>query len=202
MIGISRAEVENKFKKYDYVIYNSSSNNSKEGIEKFRLILNLEKPIYAKDLKYWRKFKKWKKIFEGCDESTFAIGRFFYMPNAYDKGGEKVEIKHNKGIKIDFYKLFRPYHTTAAFEKLREKMFMHKYENNSDEPNIEAFKSWMRKRAEKGVKGGLHYCDVPAAVLVAKKYNIPYHICKDSFRSHYAGESIWEKNLENLWKKM
>lgn len=69
--GVRRRLIEEKFKKYCYIIYNSSSNSNEQN--RFRMFIYLKDPVLASDLKHWRSNKIFNKIFTGCDKSSFAI---------------------------------------------------------------------------------------------------------------------------------
>lgn len=84
--GLPRAEAEEKFKGFSYMMYSSAGNDSRNGVEKFRVVLDLRQPVKASDLKWWRNRRSFREYFNGVDFSSFAIGRFFYRPGKRDKG--------------------------------------------------------------------------------------------------------------------
>lgn len=190
--GARRADVENAFKNYDYIIYNSTGNKCSEGIEKFRLILALKDPIIASDLEHYRSFNKFKVIFHGCDFSSFAKGRFFYRPSKYDNDHEEVIIKHNEGKPFDFYSIFPHWVKNEAYERLINKL---KFGNIR---NLQTSDKYVNRFMEK-IGYDLHYPDIPKFVLKAKYYEVEYNTAKQIFASKYAGNSKWEKNFEECW---
>ena len=68
------------------MMYSSAGNDSRNGVEKFRVVLDLRQPVKASDLKWWRNRRSFREYFNGVDFSSFAIGRFFYRPGKRDKG--------------------------------------------------------------------------------------------------------------------
>ena len=190
--GARRVDVEKQFEDYSYVIYNSTGNQLSKGIEKFRIIIQLKEPIIASDLEHWRTTDKFKKYFEGCDYSSFAIGRFFYRPSRYDKDHEEVKISFHKGEPFDFYEMFQHYVKNEAFEKIVNKM---KFGNVC---NLITSDKYVNRFMEK-IGYDLHYPDIPKFVLKAKYYEVEYNTAKQIFASRYAGNSKWEKNFEECW---
>ena len=193
---IPRKDVEQQFEDYEYIIYNSANNDTKNGVEKFRVILTLTEPILAKDMAYWRKDKdnrpKLLKFFKGVDISSFDVGRFFYRPSRCDKGGEAVIIKKHEGIPFDFYKHFpAPF---EQFEKLKKQMKASRsapreYEDIDPEEQLEKYKTWF----ENEYPNGVHRCDVPRCKAKAKGLKVAFEAAEEVFAENYAGHSDWRK---------
>lgn len=190
---IPRAEVEEQFKDYEYIIYNSSSNKLSEGIEKFRMILTLKTPVTADDLRFWKKKRKERLagFFKGVDLSSFDVGRFFYRPSRYDKDGAEVIIKKNEGAAFDFYAEFTS--GERKLEEIKEKMkekSERPYEVRKDESyedRLAKFKRWLSSTYPEGV----HRCDVPKILGYAMHNQIDLVEAESLFKEHYAGHTDW-----------
>ena len=187
--GLTRADAENVFSDFSYIIYSSTGNNAKEGVEKFRIILDLKEPIKAEDLKWWRNRRAFRKFFDGVDFSSFAIGRFFYRPSKYDKGGEEVKIVKHEGRAFDFYKMFPKHESCEMFDKIKAKMLngIVKKPKAIDYDGIHKLKEWIASEFPSGV----HRCDVPRVLNRAKWMNVDLNEAEQAFEEAYAGHCDW-----------
>lgn len=184
--GVMRKTVLDLLKDYEFYIYNSSSNDTSNGIERFRVLLPLKEEICAIDLKDYKK-KLAKNVFGGVDRSTFDIGRFFKIPSKYDKGGEEVKIYKHSGKRFDFYALCpKKAHNeiTETFKKIVDEMKFGKLKKTNDiDKAVEDFQKWMLSIFPMGC----HYADVPYIAAYAKGHGIDFWNAEQKLKAHYAG---------------
>lgn len=195
--GAKRHEIEERFNELDYIIYNSTGNKLSEGIEKFRVIITLKDPVKAIDLRDARNEKKFIDFFDGCDKSSFAIGRFFVRPSRYDKDGQEVTITHHKGVPFDFYATFERKAHLAAWDALLDKMraSMAKPVYKKQE---QIFDQWATEKFPAGV----HYCDICSFCLRAHSCGLDVYEAKSRFAERYAGSSKWEPNFVKFFNSL
>ena len=60
---VKREDVMNHLADLDYYIYSTSSNDLAHGKDRFRVILSLEEPVKASDLRHWRSQKSFAEFF-------------------------------------------------------------------------------------------------------------------------------------------
>jgi len=96
--GMSVVEAKEKFKNYDCVIY-TTYNHLVNDVEKFRVVILLKSPVTSDDIKTRKTtLLKWA---ESADNSTFSIGRAFYLPSCSKSRKEHAEIWVNEGEALD-----------------------------------------------------------------------------------------------------
>ena len=86
--GYTIEDFQKQFKDYEFYLYTSSSHSEEK--HKYRVILPLEEPL-NKDLLY-EYAPELIETFKGCDKSTFARARLFFLPT------EDSIKTHNKGV--------------------------------------------------------------------------------------------------------
>lgn len=200
--GMTRDEARERYKEYSYIVYNSASNDTSKGLFKFRMIFDLKEPIDAQSLRHWRS-RLFKDMFSSADISSFSIGRFFYVPSKYDKGGDRIVISRHDGKPFDFYEKYPHYEENEMFNRIRQAMMMkpnlissNLTEEETSE-NIEKLKSLILAN---------NYTHYPymGYVVGAAKYRL--HLdCANAFqifKDHYQGNvkmKECEKNFKKLW---
>lgn len=191
--GARRRDVEKKFAQYRYIIYNSTGNKESDGIEKFRLILKLKEPISANDLRFWKNENKFKEFFKGVDESSFAVGRFFYRPSRYDKDRKEVIVTDHIGEDFDFNSIFTGRSGIEMFEKAKELMRPKPKEQHGKNENM--FDEWVSRKYPSGV----HYSDICAFCLRANSCGLSEEEAEMKFEAAYAGHSDWKPNFRKVF---
>lgn len=193
--GAKRADIEKRFERLDYLIYNSTGNSPE--VDKFRIILSLKQPIIASDLRYYRNDKRFMQLFDGVDKSSFAIGRFFVRPSKYDKTRQLVTIDHNVGDPFDFYSEFEHRAHLEAWDKLLDTMRAQRQPTNITRRE-DIFDKW----ADEHYPVGTHYCDVCAFCLRAHSCGLDVYEAKLKFAERYAGGSKWEPNFVKFFNSI
>lgn len=186
--GISSTTVMNTLSEYEYIFYHSSGNSGE--LEKFRIILKLKDPIIASDLKIWR--AKLAKEFNGIDTSSFAIGRFFYVPSRYDKDGNDIKVIHHKGSPYDFYKTYRHIEYNEMFERLKAKMAQRSFGDYDKDDGPEVLRAWSDDKS-------FHYPDLFGFCIYARRLKVSPDDALEIFMSRYAGHSDIKKCFQKTW---
>jgi hypothetical protein len=97
--GVYLDGVHKKYKPYEHYIYTSFRHMDKEQKEKFRMILPLDKPYDCAIFRSSAVKDYLNKLFKGCDTSTFAVSRTFYMPAIDINNPSVYQHRINNGIK-------------------------------------------------------------------------------------------------------
>lgn len=104
--GISRHSMENLFKDYEYIIYNSYSHGLKEN-DRFRMIIALDRPYTVEEIKSIK--HRLITIFPYADINSFKRNTLMYAPTMYD-GVRNPELKYNNGITLSFEQIINEEH--------------------------------------------------------------------------------------------
>ena len=91
--GYTIESFQNKYNHLHYYLYTSASHTVTK--HKYRVIIPLEKSLLSKQLFDYA--PELIEYFKGCDECTFARGRFFFMPTVNDSDGNKTIKINNVG---------------------------------------------------------------------------------------------------------
>lgn len=76
--GVTIEQAKETFKDYLYIGY-SSFRHQLKGVDKFRMVFPLEQIVTPDEILVRR--KGLREFFKGCDNTTFDIGRIFYLPS-------------------------------------------------------------------------------------------------------------------------
>lgn len=107
--GVTIAEIEELMKDYTYLIYSTYSHDPDAGIEKFRLILPLAKPMAFEDWDVRR--KTFIKAYPQVDPNSFKISQFMKMPVLSPVNQKHHFVREHKGNRLfDAYD-YAPYYT-------------------------------------------------------------------------------------------
>jgi hypothetical protein len=109
--GCTLTEIQSKLEAYEYLGYTSYSHGI-DGLDKFRIILPVTKPIsYHYDK---RESGDWPQIvpalkvfFDGCDPASFRAGQIFAIPQVHPTRLHLAQVWHNKGKPFDWEPLDR-----------------------------------------------------------------------------------------------
>ena len=195
--GATRAEIEDRFAGLDYIIYNSTGNQASKGIEKFRIIITLKEPVLASDLKYWRRSASFKQFVAGVDESSFAIGRFFYRPSKFDKDRAPVTVLCMPGEPLDFYERWPHHQIFQPWEDLKAQLLAAKSKPVT-EKRADIFNAWVAKTYQ----AGTHYSDICAFCRRAYTCGLDAFEAEQIFAGIYAGHSKWQANFRKVYSTM
>lgn len=190
-----RSAVEKQFSDYEYVIYNSSGNDSAAGVEKFRVIIKLASPVKASDIRHWRRKRDFVEFFKGVDDAAFSIGQPFCRPSKYDKGGDEVVVKFHSGKPFDFYERWPHVNYFAPFEELKSRL-----QSKQFKPAKNAHPEWLEEWVDRKYPNGLHYSDICAFALRARSCGVAESEAENIFANHYAGNSSWRKNFRSVYR--
>lgn len=146
--GVYLDGVDNKYKQYEHYIYTSFRHMDKERKEKFRMILPLDKPYDCSILRSSAVKEYLNGIFNGCDTSTFAVSRTFYMPAIDVNNSTVYEYRINNGIKysLDLDKI------KEIIEEER-KLLELKREQYKDEEDLTALIRYQQNKLKSVSKG-------------------------------------------------
>lgn len=97
--GATIDEVCASLSTYEYYMYTSFRHLFDAKTHKFRIILPLDKPYDCNLLRSKAVKDYMVSLFPGCDESTFAMSRTFYMPAKDINAPERYRYHINTGIK-------------------------------------------------------------------------------------------------------
>lgn len=207
--GAHREDVQDRFREYEYVIYNSTGNSKKEHLEKFRMIVTLKEPVTALTLRHWYKQDEFKKfpMFKGCDLSSFHIGRYFVAPSKYDKDRDPVIVSYHKGRSFDFHSFFEEQnYMEALFEKQKEELIRKQNASSMKgrrtvENADKILQEYIDKIGLDYTPTGLHYVCLPSVILKGKRLGLDEYTIRKMFNDNYVGSSDWEKNWDVCWSK-
>lgn len=196
--GAHRADVEKQFEEFSYIIYNSTGNSASQGIEKFRVILDLKEPVKAYDLTWWMNKKAFIDYFNGVDKTTFYRARFFYRASKYDADGDQVVISKHNGKPFDFYASF--HRVFQPFEELKQKMAEEAYRKPKQDVKkmLDVFIKW----AEDKYPAGTHYADICAFCRRAVSCGLDEMEAEAKFTEMYAGHSKWTPNFREVFYRI
>ena len=189
--GITRAEIEDRFKDYAYICYNSSSNKIEHN--KFRIILILKEPVDAYSLRYWRNRNSFKQMFDGIDLSSFSVGRFFYIPSKFDKDGNAVIVATHKGLPFDFYGLFPRRVKNEQFDDLVAKM-------KQSRRNYDAVENRLQILEKNSADKEYHYINAWGFIHFAQRLGCTEQESLEIFMNHYAGNTEMRKIWHRIWR--
>lgn len=96
--GLSLEAAKSQFAEYTCAIYTTYSHQS-NGMDKFRVILPLAAPVSPYDIK--KRNDNLLNWAGSADKSTFAIGRYFYLPSCDQANAHLAEIWTNDGVLFD-----------------------------------------------------------------------------------------------------
>jgi len=116
--GLSVSEAKERFKAYSYVGYTSHSHLKEEGVEKFRLLIQLVMPIPADMIRSekdypekrgdWFFLTKALEDFAGpVDTSSSNSNQMYYAPSVHPDRSEKYRSWKNTGKPFDWTRLPR-----------------------------------------------------------------------------------------------
>jgi len=96
---VTIADVFSQFSEYNIAIYSSTSD--KNGT-KFRLVIELDKTIHRDIYTHPENKAALKKLFVGCDTSTFDWNRYFHVPALVETTENYSHIVHMGGKKLSY----------------------------------------------------------------------------------------------------
>lgn len=102
---LSIAEAMQRFKDYEYVGYTSWGHMETKGVEKFRLVIRLTKPIPARIGKRndWQEITAAIRHFAGpCDPKCLNPNQIYFIPTTHSSRIRHASVWHNKGGALDW----------------------------------------------------------------------------------------------------
>jgi hypothetical protein len=91
---ITILEAAAKYRDYNIALYSTASDSRGK---KFRMVIELSKPIECNVFTYPENRKKLLEFFEGCDPTTFNWGRYFHIPAVLENSENYSYVIHAGG---------------------------------------------------------------------------------------------------------
>lgn len=138
--GVNMMEIAQRFFDYNIIIYSTTSDS---GGVKFRLLLDLRRPMHRDVFTYKPNQHKLLEMFEGCDKTTFNWHRFFHVPALVEDsqkysfvvhmGGKQFSLINDAGLTEDIgeYQYRKPKETTERESRESGYSMMGKADGNA-----------------------------------------------------------------------
>ena len=97
---VSMMDIAHRFQEYNIAIYSTSSDTNGN---KFRLLIEMDKPVHRDIFTFRDNQTALKEFFKGCDGTTFNWARYFHVPAVVEQSTNYSHVIHMGGKRISIF---------------------------------------------------------------------------------------------------